>query len=458
MFAIFASQRSSFTTAPLRPAMSATGQKKRQISSAASSARSVPGSAAGRTVVEGPAHIRGPIAKQTARSSSRGAGRPSSEADLASRMEIGGVPLTPPFPAPPTAHPSPRPMRKGSSASSFSAGGDLAIVPRAASVSGSDMGSSLPASREEDGSTAMMPFGTARQKGSQGNCWFECGQTHGLYNIATAAYPKMVCGFCRSSKKALDSQAKLSPAYKVYLEDLKRNRQHEYKEKVRAGRLVPGGPESANMRSQAIASYAAELEVEASVSDGGDVMWPNRDEHIGYSVTFRGFTRERAAAEWDEKLRNPDIQRRGSADDPRMPLYGIPRTTAAVTRRFARKISMTAGITNDQQLQLANARVQVGHLANPASGHFNDVGGQFFAPGSNGQAPMLPLTGGSSSAAIPSFEEIDKVSLAERQVSGASGRRALKQTPSCVDAEEAAAADPRTVYLACLCSECHTCV
>ena len=71
-------------------------------------------------------------------------------------------------------------------------------------------------------------------------CWYECGTATGLYNVGNDRCVKMCCGLCNSSRRALETQAKTSKALKAYLDDLKKNKQGQYKRQVRAGRIIPG--------------------------------------------------------------------------------------------------------------------------------------------------------------------------------------------------------------------------
>ena len=352
--------------------------------------------------------------------------------------EAAGAAIVPMQAAPATPAPAHVPDQPSPSALS-----SLAVVPAAPL----DSASPPPLPPQDSVGDDIMPVTTQRRQGSAGTCWFECGTVTGLYNISSAAYPKLCCGLCRSSKKSFDAQARLSPAYRIMLEDMKRNKQQEYKAKVRAGRLIPGGPDSASARSQAEAEYAAELEIESAVSDAGRVLWPTRNEYIGYSMTFRNMTAEAAGSEFDQKLRNPDIKPRGTANDPRVPLEGIPETTGSVTRRFKRQIKVSAGIGNQEQLQIALGRVQVGQLPQMSSGQFGDVGGQVFMPGAAGSSTdsgaILSLPPPTGQRLALGFDDVTSVGLAPRQTAAASGRK-LQERPSANEEEEASAQDPRT--------------
>ena len=263
--------------------------------------------------------------------------------------------------------------------------------------------------------------------GISGWCWFECGERKALYNIANQRYPKMACGMCNSSRKALDAQAKLSKQLKLVLADLKKTRASEYKAKVRAGRLVNATTEQFNQRASAIAEYAQDLEVAAQVRDGADVLWLLKVEYIAYRRYWHDMSPEQASAAWDADSVNPDIRPRGQGDNKRIPLAGIPKTTAEVARRWSRHIKVSAGIENNDALQIALARVAGSALPGLASGAFDDVGGSVFktgAAGSMGSGGALPADiQAAAGLPVPALQmgDIQSASLAQRELPGQRG-------------------------------------
>ena len=287
--------------------------------------------------------------------------------------------------------------------------------------------------------------------GSSGgnSCWFECGTTENLYNIGTTRYIKFTCGLCNSSRKSLESQARVSPAFKTHLEGMKKNKQGMYKAKVRAGRLVPGsaeGPSSFNERARMIAEYSQEVSIQASVADQGVILWPNEEEYVAYRKNNHNMTDPQARAAWTAAINNPDILKRGSGVNTRVPIAGIPRTVGSVARISSRRVNVFTAINNQDQLNIAAGRMNVGALPAPTSGEFNDVGGSMFRPAAaSGVADGLQIVPPAGpAAALPSFAEMEAVrlSVGDPQDSGgaassglqapqvASRRRTLRQTAS----------------------------
>ena len=275
-----------------------------------------------------------------------------------------------------------------------------------------------------------------RQEGCSGQCWFECGAVDGLYNIASAAYPKLSCGFCRASKQALDRQARETPALRTYLNNLIRNQQAEYKQRVRQGRLVPGGRYgSIDERAAAISDYAQELVISNQISDNSDVLWPNEAEYVSYKVMWHRMTEAAALAAFKALLNNPDIRKRGTADDPRVPLMGIPRTTATASKTSSRRLGSSSVINTADQMGVAAGRMNMSALPTATSGFFADVGGQVFSAGAAssvqpGSSSVLALNA-SGPAALPALEDLRAVSVAPQSAPlAATSGRSLRQHPS----------------------------
>ena len=293
--------------------------------------------------------------------------------------------------------------------------------------------------------------GACAPLGPAGSCWFECGQTHDLYNIGNARVVKLVCGLCNSSRKALDSQGRTASQLKIVLDDLKKNRQSAYKAKVRSGRIVPGSedhPHSNAERREMLAEYAQEVAIEASVRDEAEVLWPNLAEYIAYRTYWHGLDEGQARAAFEVAKNNPDIQKRGTREDPRVPLAGIPKTVGSVQRKCTRRLNVFSDVRSQEQLDMVSGRMNIAALPAPASGAFNDVGGNLFRPGATSgsfDAAVLPMPP-ASGPALPRFEDIKSMSLqSAASASGSSApalaadRRALKAQSS-----EVPDVDPRT--------------
>ena len=275
-----------------------------------------------------------------------------------------------------------------------------------------------------------------------GQCFFECGTTVGLYNIGTARCPKLTCGLCNSSRKAIESQARQSHQLKMVVDNMKRNQQAKYKAQVRAGRLVPGGQTSGERAAQ-LAEYAQELEISASVSDNMEILWPNKTEYIAYRKHWHRMTDDEASAAFDADEANPNIVKRGSTDDPRIPIAGIPRTVGSVNRSVLRRVSASSAIMDQAELNTASARMTVSALPQMGSADFRDVGGVHFRPGAASGSTTALSAGSAVERAAPApidFRELESVSVVQR----AAPSRTLQARAS------DSGVDPRTAFTACM--------
>ncbi len=326
--------------------------------------------------------------------------------------------------APPFAAAPPAPLTDAGSIAGFSASGSAgawaappgapsSIVPSVVSGGGSGTGDSAGSSVGEEGMCGQRSLPGC---GSAVSCWFECGQTAGLYNIGNTRAVKLVCGLCNSSRKALDYQARADKHLRLVLDDLKKNRQATYKQKVRAGRIIPDSaehPHSAGERAAMLAEYSQEVQIQSTVSDASEVLWPNRVEYCAYREFWHKLSPEQANAEFEKALRNPDIKVRGTDADPRVPLTGVPRTQGSVSRSFSRRMNVYTGITNQGQLDVAGSRMNLASLPSMSTGMYNDVGGGNFLPGAASGASdsaMVPIAS-SGSQPFMTYAEMEGTSL-----------------------------------------------
>ena len=256
--------------------------------------------------------------------------------------------------------------------------------------------------------------------GSTGYCWFECGTTHNLQNIANERSPKLVCALCNSSRRALEGQAKISEVLKDWLRTVKKTRGSEYKSEVRMRRLVPGGLETVEQRREELARFSAYHEVQASVKESTPVMWLTCVQYMAFESFWNGKTRSDAEAEFRQAVANPDIEKRGTRDEPKVPVEGISTTVGSVERSYRHSLGSSSRVASDEQLRIACQRMNPASLKMPASGYFNDVGGGMFLPGkslgsSSGSANAM-TNALSNSAALTgtSMDNLRAISLAPR--------------------------------------------
>ena len=179
--------------------------------------------------------------------------------------------------------------------------------------------------------------------GWQGRCWFECGAEQDLLNIGNQFSVRLVCGPCNAARRQLDAQARRAEAeVRHELADLKKNRQSEYKDKIRAARLIPGGGGSAWGQAQArrelFAQWSQSLTVKKEVREISAVEWKSRLEYLAYCRMTLGQSPAEAEASWQDALRNPNWQRRGAGDSIRIAVQATPRTEASSATALERSI------------------------------------------------------------------------------------------------------------------------
>ena len=271
--------------------------------------------------------------------------------------------------------------------------------------------------------------------GSTGYCWFECGTTHNLQNIANERSPKLVCALCNSSRRALEGQAKISEVLRDWLRTVKKTRSSEYKAEVRVRRLVPGGLETIEQRREELARFAAYHEVQASVKESTPVMWLTCVQYMAFESFWNGKTRSDAEAEFRQAVANPDIEKRGTREEPKVPCEGISTTVGSVERSYRHSIGSSSRVASDEQLRIACQRMNPASLKSPASGYFNDVGGGMFLPGkslgsASGSANAMTCALSNSAALTgTSMDNLRAISLAPRneQDAGSMQRQLARQ-------------------------------
>ena len=120
-------------------------------------------------------------------------------------------------------------------------------------------------------------------------------------------------------------------------------------------------------------------------------------------------------------------------------MQASPKLVRTCKRTCKRAINVYMNIKDQQGLDIAARRMNMGQLPAPVSGEFADLGGGMFKPAaSSGFSDGLQITqaSGSSSASMPAFEELeagkltpkppDMASANSQPTAKGSGKRGLK--------------------------------
>ena len=209
--------------------------------------------------------------------------------------------------------------------------------------------------------------------GYEGQCWFECGTTAGLINIGTARSVKLCCGQCNNSRRAFDAQARmLGGEAKHVLADLKRNRQAEYKLKIRQSRLLGSQDRmGAGARREAANTFFTNITVTKGIGEVIPVYWMNKAEFIGHQITRLGHSRADAEATWVREIGNPRREKRGAGVDLRLAVCGIPKTEVRVGVDMVRSLSQSMEVDfsgRDGEARLAHIADSLAPAALPDLG------------------------------------------------------------------------------------------
>lgn len=204
----------------------------------------------------------------------------------------------------------------------------FAIVPALTAV----------AVRPKRGGRSAKPEG-----GYEGQCWFECGETASLINIGNARSVRLCCCSCNNSRRAFDSQARMQgEEAKAILADLKKNRQAEYKDRIRQARVVgTNDKRGAGLRRQAANNFLTQIQVTKGISEVIPVYWMNKAEFVGHQITRLGHSRADGEAMWAREVANPRREKRGSGPDLRLAVCGVPKTEVRVGVDMTRSLTQS---------------------------------------------------------------------------------------------------------------------
>ena len=153
------------------------------------------------------------------------------------------------------------------------------------------------------GSASVAPSDRSRPKATartSSHCWMDCGTSTGLQNIASAQYPKWLCGPCVSAKRALDKQGRMTTQNQPVLTELKKN-QEKYKAMVRNSRLTlqPMAQDKSlhHERKQVLSNmFSITAAARTAVQCVQDVLWLSKEGYIARQQLVKGNTPEEAVS------------------------------------------------------------------------------------------------------------------------------------------------------------------
>lgn len=146
-------------------------------------------------------------------------------------------------------------------------------------------------------------------------------------NIGNRKSVRLVCGPCNGARRLFDGQARgMDSLVKSELADLKKNRQSEYKERVRAARLLPGGERTVafGARREMVNSFLTSIAVSKELKEVSAIEWLTREEFVGHHMVRLGLSRPEAEARWSAEVRNPTRARRGPPENCRLAVQAPP--------------------------------------------------------------------------------------------------------------------------------------
>ncbi len=197
-------------------------------------------------------------------------------------------------------------------------------------------------------------------------CWFGCGEGVHLQNIGNRRSARYVCGPCLGAKRAIEGQARRDPALRQALQELKTENLSLFKAKVVAARVTPdtarpgeSGLGNRSQRREAVAEFLGSIEVAARVEEEEAVIWPDEPEYIAHMKNVRNMAAEQAADAWRRDAADPDVKKRGSGSSLRVAVGLPPVTHARHTKSLKRTVQASAGISTQQQMDLAARRCRL---------------------------------------------------------------------------------------------------
>ena len=93
------------------------------------------------------------------------------------------------------------------------------------------------------------------------------------------------------------------------------------------------------------------------------VLWPDRQEFLGYHMTMKAMSRDEAIALWNKDSADPAIEKRGTGSGLRVKVMGIPTSNIITGKRAEGRVDASRVIGNKSELESAAKRLCVGTVS-----------------------------------------------------------------------------------------------
>ena len=93
------------------------------------------------------------------------------------------------------------------------------------------------------------------------------------------------------------------------------------------------------------------------------VLWPDRQEFLGYHMTMKAMSRDEAIALWNKDSADPAIEKRGTGSGLRIKVMGIPTSNTITGKRAEGRVDASRAIGNKSELESAAKRLCVGTVS-----------------------------------------------------------------------------------------------
>ena len=135
------------------------------------------------------------------------------------------------------------------------------------------------------------------------------------------------------------------------------------------------------------------------------VLWPDRQEFLGYHMTMKAMSRDEAIALWNKDSADPAIEKRGTGSGLRIKVMGIPTSHIITGKRAEGRVDASRTIGTKSELESAAKRLCLGTVS-------EDFDMLFGRSGRTGSASASgPLSIASSAWTMTAEDESNNLSL-----------------------------------------------
>lgn len=185
-------------------------------------------------------------------------------------------------------------------------------------------------------------------------CWYGCG-TFGatgdvLTNDATNVCPRWVCRQCKNTALAM-VRAFRTEGLEVLqaINTMKKHHTDEWKEKVRAARLLP-----AEERKQFISTQITSLDKKIRIKDSNPIVWLTKSRYKAFQAREEGMSIEAAEAKWENLVTNRLTPRKYAKNgEVMLAVQDNPRTTGEMEIEQRRSLETSCGLAAPEDVKNA---------------------------------------------------------------------------------------------------------